>query len=156
MQGERGPVCGQLQQFDVLLPKQPAAQRADVQHADDFAAGVQGNAEQGLNAPVHQQRVPHRGVVHRGEDDRLVGRRDPAGETGTQRDAHALPDFFLDAARGGGDQLPGRLVEQQHGGGVSPEHDLHPLDQGMEQRLLVEPRQRGIRHRLDVAQPVNG
>jgi hypothetical protein len=36
-------------------------------------------------------------VVHGGEDDRLAGSRDPAGESGAQRDAHALPDLFLDA-----------------------------------------------------------
>jgi hypothetical protein len=58
---------------------------------------------------------------------------------------HALPDLFLDAARSGGDQLPGTLVQQQHGGGVSLEHFLHALGQSIEQRLLVEPGQRGIR-----------
>ena len=51
---------------------------------------------------------------------------------------------------------PARLVEQQHGGGVGLEHFLHPLEQGLEQCLLVEPGQRGVRHRFDVAQPVSG
>jgi DNA-binding transcriptional LysR family regulator len=36
---------------------------AAVQYPDDPAAGQQGHAEQGLDAPVDQQRVPHRGVV---------------------------------------------------------------------------------------------
>jgi hypothetical protein len=106
------------------------------------------------DAPVHQQRVPYRVVVHRGQDDRLAGRGDPAGEAGAQRDAHALPDLFLDAARSGRDQLPGRAVEQEHGGGVGLEHFLDALQQGPEQRLLVEPGQRGVR--LDVAQPASG
>ena len=156
VQGERRPVGGHLQQLGVLLPERPPAQRADVQHADDLAAGEQGHAEQGLDAPVDQQRVPHRGVVHRGQDDRLAGRRDPAGEAGAQRDAHALPDLFLDAARGGRDQLPGGPVQQQHRRGVRLEHLLHPLEQGPEQRLLIQPGQRGVRHRFNVTQPVSG
>jgi hypothetical protein len=49
-------------------------------HADDVAADEQGHAEQGPDAPVDQQRVPYRGVVHGGED-RLTGLRDPAGES---------------------------------------------------------------------------
>ena len=55
-----------------------------------------------------------------------------------------------------GDQLPGRPVQQEHGSGVGLEHLLHALDQGLEQRLLVEPGQRGVRHCLDVAQPAGG
>ena len=156
VQGERGPVGGHLQQLGVLRPERPPAERADVQHPDDVAADEQGHAEQGPDAPVDQERVPYRGVVHRGEDDRLAGRRDPAGEAGAQRDAHALPDLFLDAARGGRDQVPGRPVQQQHGGGVGLKHLLDPLEQGLEQRLLVEPGQRGVRYRLDVAQPAGG
>ena len=156
VQGECGPVGSHPQQVDVLLAEQPPAQRADVQHPDDVAADEQGHAQQAPDAPVDQQRVPNRGVVHGGEDDRLAGRRDPAGEAGAKRDAHALTDLFLDPARSGRDQLPGRPVEQQHGCGVGLEHLLHALDQGPEQRLLVEPGQRGVRHRLDVAQAAAG
>jgi len=130
VQGERCPVGGELQQLGVLLPERPPAERADVDYPDDVAADEQGHAEQGPDAPVNQQRVPYRGVVHGSEDDRLAGRRDPAGEAGAQRDAHALTDLLLDPARGGRDQLPGRPVEQQHGRGVGLEHLLHALDQG--------------------------
>ena len=64
--------------------------------------------------------------------------------------------LFLDATCSGRDQLPGRVVQQQHGGGVSPEHFPHALDQSAQQRILVEPGQRGIRQGFDVAQPVSG
>jgi hypothetical protein len=46
MQGERRPVGGHLQQLGVLLPERPPAQRADMQHPDDLAAGEQRHAEQ--------------------------------------------------------------------------------------------------------------
>jgi anti-anti-sigma factor len=155
MQGERCPVGGQLQQLGVPRPEGAPAQRADVQYPDDAATDQQRHAEQGLDTPVDQERVPHRGVINCGEDDRLAELRDAAGEAGAERDPHALPDLFLDAARSGRHQLPGRAVEQQHGRGVRLEHLLHALDQGLEQRLLVESGQRGVRHRLDVAQPVD-
>ena len=151
VQGECRPVGGHLQQFDVLPPECPVAQRADVQHADDVAADEQGHAEQGPDAPLDQERIPCRGVVHGGEDDGLAGGRDPAGESGAQRDAHALADFLLDAAGSGRHQLAGGPVQQQHGGGVGLADFLNAVEQGLEQRLLIEPGQRGVGHRLDVA-----
>jgi hypothetical protein len=52
------------------------------------------------------------------DDHRMPVGRDLARETLPDRDAHPLLDLFLDPLRGTGDELVGRLVEQEEGARV--------------------------------------
>jgi hypothetical protein len=96
----------------------------------------------------------HRGAVDLMQDDRMPLRGDPAGEAGAHGDTDALADLVLDAAGSRGHQLAARVIEQQHDRRVGTEDGLDPVQQDVQQLLLVEAGQRHVGERLDVLQPV--
>ena len=84
------------------------------------------------------------------------GRRDLSGEAGADRHADALPDFFLDAACGAGDEVALGLVEEQHRRGVGLEDVLHPREQLDEQVVDVQPGERRVGHPLQPDEQIVG
>ena len=113
-----------------------------MQDADDAALDEQGDAEQGLDALLAQDRVEDVGVVDVGDGDGAALGGDAPGEAAPERDAHAALDLFLDALGGAGVQV--FALEQQERDGVGVQHLRHPLQQLLQQVLLVQPRERRI------------
>ena len=152
--GEGGAVAGELEEVAVLVGEVAWGEAADVQDAEDGAFDDQGDAEQGLDALLAQDRVEDVGVVDVGDGDGAALGGDAAREAAAEGDAHALFDFLLDALGGAGVQ---RLaLEQEDRDGV----DLHdvgdPLQQLLQQVLLRQVGQRRIGHPLQRLQPERG
>ena len=105
-----------------------------MEDAEDVAFDEQGDAEEGFDALLAQDRVEDVGVVDVGDGDGAAFGGDASGEAAAERDPHALLDFFFDALGGAGVQ--GVALEQEDRDGV----DLHdvgdPLQQLLEQVLL--------------------
>ena len=87
-----------------------------MQDAEDVAFDDQGDAEEGSDALLAQDRVEDVGVVDVGDGDGASFGGDASGEAAADRDPHALLDFFLDALGGAGVQ--GVALEQEDRDGV--------------------------------------
>ena len=82
------------------------------------------------------------------EDHRPLLGGDPAGEAPADRDADALLDLLLDAERRARDELVRLLVEQEDRARVYLEDLAGAVEQGSEQLVEAQMRQRGVRDRL--------
>ena len=145
LDGHRGTVRRELQQVGVLAGEDAGAEGPDVQYPDHRPVGEQRGAHQGPDALVQQDRIDHIGVIHLVDDHRAAFRRDPPGKSAAQRDPHALAHLFFQAARRGRHQVPGPGIQQEHGGRVRLEGDLHAAGQCL--RAWPEDRARRVRHR---------
>jgi hypothetical protein len=125
-----------------------------MQHPDHRAMNEQRHAHQGLDSFVQQNRVEHTGLIDVVQDDRPPLGGDTASETPADRDPDALPDFLLQAAGCGRDQLTPRAVQQQQRHGVGVQDLPHPAQQLGEKVIGVKMRQRRIRNRPDVPERV--
>ncbi len=72
------------------------------------------------------------------QNDRFVLGRDATGEATANRDPHALDDLFFQARGRGGDELAGRVVEQEHGRGVGSEDNPEPVQELGEHVVIVK------------------
>ena len=149
---DRGSVCGELQQVDVVDGELPRHERADVEDADDAAAHEQRHAEQRLDPFLPQDRVEHVRVVDVVEDHRPRVAGDASREAAPERDAHALLDLLLDPDRRARDELLRLLVEQQDRARVAADHLPGPAEQRVEQVLELEVPERGVGQGLEPAQ----
>jgi hypothetical protein len=150
LHGQGRAVGGELKQRGIIGREDPVVDRADVQHPDHRAMDQQRHAQQRLDAFVQQNRVQHIAVIDVVQDDRLPPGGDTAGETPADRDPHALPDFLLQTAGRGGDELLPRAVQQQHRHGVGVQDLLHPHQQLGEKVVGGEVGKRRIGHRTDI------
>ena len=93
-------------------------------------------------------------MIDVGDRDRPPLGRDPAREPAADRDPHTLLDLLLDALRRARVQLV--ALQHQDRDGVD-RHDLgDPPQQLLQQLLLGQVRERGIRHPLQRRQPARG
>jgi len=69
------------------------------------------------------------------------------------RDAHPLAYLLLQAGRCRRDQLPGRVIQQQHRCRVGLQNLFCPVEQFGEKIMIVKTGQGRIGDRLDVPQP---
>ena len=83
--GEGGAVAGELEEVAVLVGEVAWGEAADVQDAEDAAFDDQGDAEQGLDALLAQDRVEDVGVVDVGDRDGAALGGDAAREAAAER-----------------------------------------------------------------------
>src|SRR5262245_41371771 len=94
-------------------------QCADVEHADELAGRDHGNAEHRRDAPGHEDRVDDRCLVDVIDRDwPALGGHTPR-EALSERYADRLMYLLLDASGGRGDEIAGRLVQQEYRGRVN-------------------------------------
>ena len=144
--GEGGAVAGELEEVAFVVGEVAWGEAADVQDAEDAAFDDQGDAEQGLDALLAQDRVEDVGVVDVGDRDGAALGGDAAREAAAEGDAHALFDFFLDALGGAGVQRV--ALEQEDRDGVDVQDVGDPLQQLLQQLFLGEVGQRRVGHPL--------
>ncbi len=120
----------------------------------DAALDHQRHPDHRLHPPALEDGVADVGFVDVGDDDRLGLGGHPAREAVAHRDPHALADVVPDAARGGGDQVAGHRVEQQHGRRVDVEDLADAVQQLDEQVLHIEVHEGGIGDGVDASQPL--
>ena len=125
-----------------------------MEYPDHRAMDEQRHAHQGLDSLFQQNRVEHIAVMNVVQDDRPPLGGDPASETPANRDPDALPDFLLQAAGYGGDELTPGAVQQQHRHSVGVQNLLDPVQQRGEKVIGVKIGQRRIRNRPDVPELV--
>ena len=151
---QRRAVGGKLEQRGIVGREDPVVHRADVQHPDHRAMDEQRHAHQGPDSLLQQNRVEHIAVIDVVQDDRPPLGRDPASETPANGDPDALPDFLLQTAGCGRDELTPRAVQQQHRHSVGVQDLLNPAQQRGEKVIGTQIGQRRIRHRPDVPELV--
>jgi hypothetical protein len=152
LDGGRHPIAGELEELGVRVVEHPRRERPDVGHPDQLALRDQRYAQQGADALVDQDRVHD--VV--GADVRQR-HRSPLGGHSTReppphRDAHTCLDLLLEPLRGARDQLVGRWVVQEDGGGVDVEDAAQPGQQRLEQVVEVQVRERRVGERLELGE----
>ena len=153
---ERGPVGHELEQLDLVLLEVAQMERADVENTAHLALHDEGHAEHRLDPFLPQDRVEDVRVVDVVEDHRPLLGGDPAGEAPADRDADALLDLLLDAERRARDELVRLLVEQQDRARVYLEDLAGAVEQGREQLVEAQMRQRGVRDRLQPPDALRG
>ena len=79
--------------------------------------------------------------------------RDATGEPYPDWEAETLPDLLLQAAPGRGDQFVGRLVEEEHDGGIDLEQVTYSIQQLGEKLLQAEMGKRDVGDCFDALQP---
>ena len=151
---QRRPVGDELEQVAVGGGELARRERADVQDAGDLALDQQRDAEQRADALLAQDRVVDVGVVDVLDDHGAALGGDAAGEAAAERDPHALLDLLLDALGRAGDELAGRLVEQQERRRVGAEDVGDPLQQLRQQLVEREMGERRVRDALHGEQDV--
>ena len=135
----RGAVRRELQQFGIVRREFAMRVRPDMQHAEHAVAEKQRHAKQRPDSLSHQYVVQHVGAINMIDDHWPPLGGDPAGETLADREAHPLAHLLLQPDRGGGDQLLGAAVEQQHRHGVGAEQCLGPIEQLRQELAFLEP-----------------
>ena len=153
---ERHTVGDDLQESRVLGVEATRAEGADVEHAEETAAGDERHAEQRLHALLDQERVANGGVIDAVEHDWAALGRDTAREALADRNAHTLAHLVFETTRSGGDQLGARRVEQQDSGGVDIQGLANTIEQLGQQLVGVKVGQGGVGDRLDPTDPLIG
>ena len=123
-----------------------------MQHPDDGRVVEQRHADHPADAVPEQDRVDHVGGVDVRDHHRLSGRGHPAGESGAERNANALPDLVLQPLGGDRGEECAGVIHQQDRRGVDTEQFAHPGQQLVEQFFEGELRQCHVGDRLDPAQ----
>ena len=129
-------------------------QRPDVDDAEHPIACIERHAEERLDPLLAQDRVQHVGVVDVLDHDRRPLGGDAAGEAAADRDANAGLDLLLDPLRRTRDQLAGRLVEHEEGGGVGLEDVADAEEQLIEERVQRQVRERRVGDEQELVQPL--
>jgi hypothetical protein len=150
------PVTGQLQQLHIIFIEQSGHKRSDVEDAERAPAGHQRHAEHRLDPLLAQQWIEDVGVIDVIEDHRFPLGSDPTGETTTDRDTNTTLDLFLDSDSSARNELVDILIDEQHGAGVRIEDVADPRKEHCEQLVKLEVRERRIRDRLHVLDPLAG
>ena len=154
MHGQGRAIGGELEQHRIVGREYAVMHRADVEYADHCAVDEQWHADEEVDSLFQQDRIEYVAVIDVIQDDRSRLRGDAAREAPANGDADALRDFFLQPARGGGDEVTRGAVKQEHRGGVGIQDLLHPAQQFDEEIIGAEVGQRRIRNRPDVAELV--
>jgi hypothetical protein len=123
-----------------------------VQDADQLAAADHGHAEERRDAHVDQDWIDHVCVIDPFDRDRLLPRRDRAGEAFSDRQPDSLAHLLLQTTRRGRDEFRAARVHQQDRRRVGLQQVADPFQQLGEQVLQAESRQRRVGDNLEVAQ----
>ena len=127
--GERRAVGRDLEERAVVVGEVAGGERADVEDADDAAFDEEGDAEEGADPLLAEDRVEDVAVVDVGDDDRAAFGGDASGEAAADGDADALFDLFLDALRRPRVEHRRGLVEQEERRRVGVEDLRDALEQ---------------------------
>ena len=135
-----------------LLVERSVLEPPDMQDAEDVVAAQQRDAEHHLDALLPQDRIRDRRRVDAVQPHGILRCGDTSGEARSERNAHSLANFVLDAARRPRHQFLGLLVEQQHRGRVDIKNLAHAGQQLDEQIIDIEVRERAVGQRPEVRQ----
>src|SRR5262245_58240652 len=149
---ERDAVGNQLEQLDVALVELSLRERAHVEDSDHLALDQQGNAQQGAELLLAEERVDglYQRVLEVLDHDRLAGEGDAASEATADRQAEAALDFLLEPLGGPGGEGPAALLDEKDRRSVGIEHVRDPVQQLLEQIVEVQVRERRLGDLLDI------